>query len=94
MKLDKEKIIESLPIGKCIHKTRNENNFLIIEHRNEKIFFSIPNNKDIQKPFKKSISYQLIIQVFESTQNDFKTFPYKDCRKSATRGIINILNTK
>ena len=25
MKLDKEKIIESLPIGKCVHKTRNGN---------------------------------------------------------------------
>ncbi len=94
MKLDKEKIIESLPIGKYIHKTRNGNNFLIIEHRNEKIFFSIPNNKDKQKPFKKSISIELIIQIFESDNYDFKTFPYKDCRKSAARGIINILNTK
>jgi len=94
MKLDKEKIIKHLPIGKCIHKTRNENCFLISHFRNEKIFFSIPNNRDDSKPYKKSISIHLIIQIFESNNYDFKTFPYKDCRKSATRGVLNILKSK
>lgn len=94
MKLDREKIIEYLPVGKCIHKTRNENRFLISHYKEEKVFFSIPNNKDRNKPFKKSISIQLIIQIFESYNYDFKTFPYKDCRKSATRGILTIINSK
>jgi hypothetical protein len=94
MKLDNEKIIQYLPIGKCIHKTRNENCFLISHYLNEKIFFSIPKNHDKSKPHKKSISIQLVIQIFESENYDFKDFTYSDCRKSATRGIINIIKSK
>jgi len=94
MKLNQVKIYENLPIGKCIHKTRNENCFFITEYKNEKVFFSIPNNKDNLKPYTKSVSIQLIIEIFNSKNYDFKFFPYKDCRKSATRGIITILNFK
>lgn len=94
MKLDKEKIIDYLPIGKSIHKTRKENYLVISEYRNDKIFFSIPNNYDKNKTYKKSIPIDLIMQIFETTNYDFKNFPYKDCRKSAVLGIITILKSK
>jgi predicted secreted protein len=36
----------------------------------------------------------LIIEIYENQAFDFKDFQYKDCRKSATRGIINKLENK
>jgi hypothetical protein len=94
MKLDKENMIEYLPIGKCIHITRNENYFLISNYKDGKIFFSIPNNNKRDKPYKKSLSIQLIKQIFESKNYDFKSFPYQDCRRSAAKGMISILNSQ
>jgi hypothetical protein len=94
IKLNEEKIRAKLPIGLCIHKTKKGNCFLISHYRVGRIFFSIPNNNDKNKPYKKSISIQLIIQFFETINYDFSTFPYKDCRKSAAKGILTILEYK
>lgn len=91
--LTKELIEKKLPIGTCIHKTRKGNKFKIVEFKNEKIFFSIPNNQQPGNIYRKSISIQLIIEIYEKTAFDFKDFQYKDCRKSATRGIINKLKS-
>jgi hypothetical protein len=89
--LTKELIKKKLPVGTCIHKTRKGNKFKIVEFKNEKVFFSIPNNQYPGKIYRKSISIQLIIETYENTSYDFKEFQYKDCRKSVTRGIINKL---
>jgi hypothetical protein len=91
--LTKELIKKKLPVGSCIHETRKGNKFKIIEFKNEKIFFSIPNNKELGKIYRKSISIQLIIEIYEKPDFDFKDFQYTDCRKSATRGIINKLKS-
>lgn len=94
IKLNEEKIRIVLPIGLCIHTTKKGNCFLISHYREGKVFFSIPNNNDRNKPYKKSISIQLIIQIFETIKYDYATFPYKDCRKSVAKGIIAILESK
>jgi len=78
MMLTKELIEKKLPVGTCIHKTSKGNKFKIVEFKNEKIFFSIPNNKEVGEFYRKSISIQL---------------KYKDCRKSATWGIFNKLKS-
>ena len=91
--LTKELIEKKLPVGSCIHKTRKGNKFKIVEFKNEKIFFSIPNNQQPGKFYRKSISIQLIIVIYEMSTFDFKDFQYKDCRKSAARGIINKLKS-
>ena len=91
--LTKELIEKKLQVGTCVHKTRKGNKFKIIEFKNEKIFFSIPNNQQPGKFYRKSISIQLIIEIYEMSSFDFKDFQYKDCRKSATRGIINKLKS-
>ena len=89
----KELIENKLPIGTCIHETRRGNKFKIIEFKDEKVFFSIPNNKKLGKIYRKSISIQLIIEIYEKPDFDFKDFQYKDCRKSASRGMINKLKS-
>ncbi len=91
--LTKEIIEKKLPVGSCIHETKKGNKFKIVEFKNEKIFFSIPNNQQPGKFYRKSISIQLIIVIYEMSTFDFKDFQYKDCRKSATRGIINKLKS-
>jgi hypothetical protein len=91
--LTKELIEKKLPVGSCIHKTRKGNKFKIVEFKNEKIFFSIPNNQQPGKFYRKSIPIQLIIEIYENSVFDFIDFHYKDCRKSATRGIINKLKS-
>jgi hypothetical protein len=91
--LTKELIEKKLPVGTCVHKTRKGNKFKIVEFKNEKIFFSIPNNKEVGEFYRKSISIQLIIEIYEKPDFDFKDFQYKDCRKSATRGIFNKLKS-
>lgn len=93
MKINLEKIEFHIAVGSCIHKTRNENCFIINNYKDGKIFFTIPNNKDKKKPYKKSLSIQLIKQIFELENYDFKSFPYKDCRRSAAKGILSLLNT-
>ena len=89
--LTKELIEKKLPVGSCIHKTRKGNIFNIIEFKNEKVFFSIPNNQQPGKFYRKSISIELIVEIYEMSTIDFKEFQYNDCRRSATRGIINKL---
>ena len=89
--LTKELIEKKLPVGSCIHKTRKGNIFNIIEFKNEKVFFSIPNNQQPGKFYRKSISIELIVEIYEMLTIDFKEFQYNDCRRSATRGIINKL---
>ena len=91
--LTKEIIEKKLPVGSCIHETKKGNKFKIVEFKNEKIFFSIPNNQQHGKFYRKSISIQLIIVIYEMSTFDFKDFQYKDCRKSATMGIINKLKS-
>lgn len=91
--LTKALIEKKLPVGTCVHKTRKGNKFKIIEFKNEKIFFSVPNNKEVGEFYRKSISIQLIIEIYEKPDFDFKDFQYKDCRKSAARGIINKLKS-
>lgn len=92
--LTKEIIEKKLPVGSCIHETKKGNKFKIVEFKNEKIFFSIPNNQQPGKFYRKSISIQLIIEIYENSVFDFKDFQYKDCRKSATRGIVNKLKSR
>lgn len=92
--LTKELIEKKLPVGTCVYKTRKGNKFKIVEFKNEKIFFSIPNNKEVGEFYRKSISIQLIIEIYEKPDFDFKDFQYKDCRKSALRGMINKLKSK
>jgi hypothetical protein len=81
-------------LGLVFSKTKKGNKFKIVEFKNEKIFFSIPNNQQPGKFYRKSISIPLIIEIYENPVFDFKDFQYKDCRKSATRGIINKLENK
>ena len=91
--LTKEIIEKKLPVGSCIHETKKGNKFKIVEFKNEKIFFSIPNTQQPGKFYRKSISIQLILEIYANSVFDFKDFQYKDCRKSATRGIINKLKS-
>jgi hypothetical protein len=94
IKLNEEKIRIVLPIGLCIHTTKKGNCFLISHYREGRVFFSIPNNNDKNKPYKKSISILLIIQIFKTIKYDYATFPYNDCRKSVAKRIIAILESK
>jgi hypothetical protein len=92
-KISLKYIEEKLPVGSCIHKTKKGNKFKIVEFKNEKVFFSIPNHKQPGKFYKKSISIELISKIYEKPNFDFKYFDYKDCRRSATRGLINKLKS-
>ena len=38
----------------------------IVKITNEKIFFTIPNHKDVNKPYEKSISIEIIIKIYEN----------------------------
>jgi hypothetical protein len=90
-KIDVKYINLKFPIGTCIHKTRYGNMLKIVKITNEKIFFTIPNHKDVNKPYEKSISIEIIIKIYENIDYDFKKFPFTDCRKSAAKGIITNL---
>lgn len=92
-KISLKYIEEQLPVGSCIHKTKKGNSYKIVEFKNEKVFFSIPNHQQPGKFYKKSISIELISEVYENPNYDFKTFEYQDCRKSATRGLMNKLKS-
>ena len=87
-------IKEKLPIGTCIHATRKGSKYKIVEYKDDKIFFSIPNYKFFGKYYKKSIAIELIIDIYKSKEFDFKELSYKDCRRSASKGIIEKLKLK
>jgi len=92
-KISLKYIEEKLPVGTCIHKTNKGNSYKIVEFKNEKVFFSIPNHKQPGKFYKKPISIELISEIYEKPNYDFKYFEHKDCRKSATRGLIKKLKS-
>jgi hypothetical protein len=92
-KISLKYIEEKLPVGTCIHKTSKGNVFKIVEFKNEKVFFSIPNHQQPGKFYKKSISIERISEIYEKPNYDFKSFEYKDCRNSATKGLIKKLKS-
>jgi len=79
--------------GLVIHTTRNNKQFTIHSIIKNRVYFLIPNNKNPKLPYKKSIPIELIEKIEQEVNNyDFKFFPFKDCRKSAAKGIIRKIN--
>lgn len=90
-----DELLKKLKAGQIIYVTNKNNNFYFIEHRINKLFFSIPNHNNPSIPNIKSVSDEqfckLLRELIKKKRLTTEDFPFKDCRKAAFYGFVNNL---
>ena len=91
-----EELLQKLESHCVIYTTSKGNDYHFIEYGNSKLFFDIPNHKNPETPYKKSITGQqlceLIIKLYKNKILLVEDFPFQDCRKAAFYGFVNVLS--
>jgi hypothetical protein len=79
-----------------IYTSRNGGNYFYLGIENDKVYFSIPNRQQPERPFQKGITNTQFTKLLQTLVNNgavvTKDFPFRDCRIAAFYGIVNTLN--
>lgn len=87
-KLKISEIEKQFPIGSKVYKSNREESYKVVKYDHEKLFFSVPNHKEPNKPNIKSLHIH-VINIGLMNDIEHLQLPFTDCRKSVLNSLIS-----